>query len=582
MLPARHLARFANALRLHTETIRKRRASTVNRTITIPGCVALIALALSASQGAKAAIIHVGGAGDCDANSLGAAVTQAAATSEADEIRLNIGEAPTYENTALVLTDFGTGAKGALTFAGGFSGCSDTTPSLAQAEIRGTAGEPVVTIGSSSASSVVTFRTVSLLNSGTHGLVISGNSTVTMDKARSDNHGGSGVRISSGAWLDVVNGTLIRHNTTSEWGGGIHCNNATVILNGSSIWENSAASGGGGGIYASNCSVEVLKSIVSGNTAIDGGGIYADQGSDITITGDADVRPTISNNTVTDDGGAVYAKNPGTSIFVTNGRFDGNEAVSRGGALFISEGALLILNADESSCTSYTRCSTMLGNTMSAGGIGTALFAGSGSTSYIAHTYLERNDGGDSLIYVTNAGTAVYLEGLSIWNNAVPFLQDVRDSAFLSSAYISGAHNQYDASGTSTDADVLQVSGATVEMYSSVYQGGSFLGTSGLSGRCLMASISTPLVSGVDHFTLNSAPGFIDAPGGNLRLNSGSPAVDYCDESAYSSIWKDIDMQSRGVDLSANPNGSPGVSGGLFDLGFDEVVDAVFADRFEN
>lgn len=561
----------------------------MNRTITIPGCVALIALALSASQGAKAAIIHVGAAGDCDANSLGAAVTQAAATSEADEIRLNIGEAPTYENTALVLTDFGTGGKGALTFAGGFSGCSDTEPSLAQAEIRGTAGSPVVTVNTSGASSVVTFRRVSLLNSGTHGLVISGNSTVTMDGARSNNHGGSGVRISGGAWLDVINATLIRYNSTTGFGGGIHCNDATVILNSASISDNSAASGGGGGIYASNCSVELLRGSVSSNTAIDGGGIYADDGSAITLTGGTEGRPTLNVNTATDDGGAIYAKNPGTSVFVTNGRFDGNEAVSRGGALFISEGVLFVMNADEASCRPPTSpssvssyCSTILANTMTAGGQGTAIYAASGSTSYLAHTYLEENVGGESLIFVTGAGTAVYLEGLSIWNNAVPFLQDVRDSALLRSAYVSGAHNQYDASGTPTDADVLQVSSATVEMYSSVYQGGSFLGTSGLSGRCLMASISTPLVSGVDHFTLNSAPGFIDAAGGNLRLNSGSPAVDYCDESAYASIWNDIDMQSRGVDLSANPNGSPGVSGGLFDLGFDEIVDAVFADRFEN
>lgn len=583
------LALFADALRMYTKAIHKKRVSPVNKTITIPGCVALVALALSASQGATAAVIHVGGAGDCDANSLGEAVTLAAATSEADEIRLNIGEAPTYENTALVLIDFGTGAKGALTFAGGFSGCSDTTPSLAEAEIRGTVGEPVVTVGSSSASSVVTFRTVSLLNSGTHGLVISGNSTVTMDKARSDNHGGSGVRISSGAWLDAINATLIRNNTTSEWGGGIHCDNATVILNRSSISGNSAASGGGGGIYASNCSVEVLKGLVSSNTAIDGGGIYADQASDITITGEADGRPAINNNTATDDGGAIYAKNPGTSVFVTNGRFDGNEAVRRGGALFIDDGAELIMSANESSCRrptapsfASTRCSTMLSNTMSAGGLGTAIYAGPGSTSYIAHTYLEGNDGGDSLIYVTGTGTEVFLEGLSISNNAVRFLQDVGNNAFLSSAFVSGANNQYDASGTLTDADVLQLGSATAEIYSSVYQGGSFLGTSGLSGRCLMASISTPLVSDVDHFVLNPSPGFIDSASGNLRLTSDSPAVDYCDDTAYSSIWNDIDMQSRGVDLSQNPNGSPGVPGGLFDLGFDELVDAIFADRFEN
>lgn len=558
--------------------------------------MALAVLTMSASQGLMAAVIHVGADPGCDANSLGTAVSQAAATTEADEIRLNFGEGTLYDNTALVLTDFGSGAKGTLTFVGGFSGCSDTTPTPTPVEIRGTASSPVVTVNTASSSSVVTFRHVTLRNSGTSvspvaaGLVISGNSTVTMDNARSTSNWGSGVRVTSGGWLDLINNSRITDNSTGGFGAGIFCQNATVNIIGGSVSDNIAASGGGGGVYASNCFLEVRKDgSISGNTAIDGGGIYADQGSGITITGAADGRPAINNNIATDDGGAIYAKNPGTSVVVTNGRFDGNEAVSRGGALFISEGSLLIMNANASACrrptaapSVPTRCSTILSNTMSAGGLGVALYADSGSTSYIAHSYLEGNDDGDSLVYATGTDTEVYLEGLSIWNNAVEFLQDVRSNAFLSSAYISGANNQYDASGTPTDADILQLSSASVEMYASVYQGGSFLGASGLSGRCLLAGLSTPLVSGVDHFTLSSNPGFRDAAGGDLRLDPGSPAADYCDDSAYTAIWNDVDMQQRGSDLASNPDGAPGVPGGLFDLGFDELVDSLFADRFEN
>jgi len=551
---------------------------------------AAAALALSACQGLAAAVIHVGAGGDCDAGSLGAAVTQAAATPEADEIRLNFGEGTLYDNTSLVLTDFGPGGKGSLTFIGGFGGCSDDTPTPTPVEVRGTAGDPVVTINSVSASSVVVFRHVALQNSGTDGLVISGNSTVTLDNARSLDHGGSGIRVTGiNAWLDLINGSRVTDNTAGGFGGGIFCQGATVNLIAGSVSNNSAASGGGGGIYASNCYLEVQKDgFISGNTAIDGGAIYADQGSTITITGAADGRPAINVNTATDDGGAIYAKNPGTTVFVTNGRFDGNQAVSRGGALFISEDALLVMSANQARCrrptaapTVPTKCSTLIGNSMSTGGQGVAIHAASGSTSYLANTYLEGNEGGDSLVYVTGADTEVYLEGLSVWNNAVAFLQDVRSSAFLTSAFVSGAHNRRDVSGTPTDADVLQISGGNVEFHSSVYQGGSFLGTSGVTGRCLMASISTPLVSAVEHFTLQAAPGFIDAAGGNLRLASDSPAIDYCDDSAYSAIWDDIDMQARGVDLAGNPDGSPGVPGGLFDLGFDEVLDGLFSDRFE-
>jgi hypothetical protein len=101
-------------------------------------------------------------------------------------------------------------------------------------------------------------------------------------------------------------------------------------------------------------------------------------------------------------------------------------------------------------------------------------------------------------------------------------------------------------------------------------------------GRCVMARIASPLVSGIDFFTLNAAPGFINEAGGNLRLALGSPALDYCDDAGYSPTFSDIDIQARGTDLAGNPDGSPGVPGGRFDLGFDELIDTLFADRFED
>jgi predicted outer membrane repeat protein len=493
----------------------------------------------------------------------------------------------------LVLTDFGPGGKGALTFVGAFDDCSDDTPSNNWTYMTGTASEPVVTVNTAGATSVVTFDRVALYGSGTDGLVISGNSTVTMNTAHSWSNGGSGIRITgSGAWLDLINGTSIDWNITDGFGGGIFCQNATVNLFWARIRSNSASSGGGGGIYASNCSLEVHpEGQISGNTAIDGGGIYADQGSSITIIGATHRWANVYNNTATDDGGAIYAKNAGTSVVVTNGDFRGNEAVNRGGVLFMGDGAQLIMNATKTGCswltfgspTDPTRCSTMWSNSMSPGGLGIALYAASGSKSYLGNIFFEGNEGDESLIHAIGAGTEVYLEGHAFWNNPVRYLQAVEDDAFLSSAFISAAHNQYDASGIMTDAEVLMNAGGTVEMYSSVYQGGSFLGLGGLTGRCLMASNSTGMVESVEHFTLTSDPGFVDAAAGNLRLNPDSPAVDYCDDSAYTAFWNDTDMQPRGVDLPGNPNGSPGVSGGLFDLGFDELLpDLVFADRFED
>jgi hypothetical protein len=75
-------------------------------------------------------------------------------------------------------------------------------------------------------------------------------------------------------------------------------------------------------------------------------------------------------------------------------------------------------------------------------------------------------------------------------------------------------------------------------------------------------------------------PRFAAPAQGDLHLHPQSPAVDFCNIAAYAPAHGDGDGQARGFDLGSNPNGTPGVPGGLFDLGFDEVR-PLFADGFE-
>ena len=77
----------------------------------------------------------------------------------------------------------------------------------------------------------------------------------------------------------------------------------------------------------------------------------------------------------------------------------------------------------------------------------------------------------------------------------------------------------------------------------------------------------------------DSACTIFEATAGNLRVSPNSPAVDYCDAFNYLPQHFDGDHEARGFDLSFNANGSPGVAGGLYDLGFDEVR-PLFADGF--
>ena len=59
-----------------------------------------------------------------------------------------------------------------------------------------------------------------------------------------------------------------------------------------------------------------------------------------------------------------------------------------------------------------------------------------------------------------------------------------------------------------------------------------------------------------------------------------SPAVDYCDDSQYPPTTGDSEGEPRGYDHEDNANAVPGVPGGTFDLGADEVW-WFFRDGFE-
>ena len=123
---------------------------------------------------------------------------------------------------------------------------------------------------------------------------------------------------------------------------------------------------------------------------------------------------------------------------------------------------------------------------------------------------------------------------------------------------------------------------ATATLNSSVFYPNLpvFLGSGGALSEvdCLILSNTSGLPGGAT-FISTADPLFANPIVGNLRLRTDSPAVDYCDTLGYAPLHFDGDHEARGFDLASNPNGTPGVNGGLFDLGFDEVR-PLFADGF--
>ncbi|MBI4770350.1 MAG: CSLREA domain-containing protein [Chloroflexi bacterium] len=203
-----------------------------------------------------------------------------------------------------------------------------------------------------------------------------------------DGNGGmTGARvfsIASGAKVRFVR--LVITGGTAPDGGGIY-NNGTLALTGSVVTGNNAI--GGGGVFNDH-TLSLDGSKITGNTAADrGGGIYSPSGSGVVIVHNS----TLADNTA-NHGGGVFAVN-GSSVTIRNSTVSGNLANRSGGGAWMNGGKLVVRNSTVSGNTSVSlgesgggirsegnsmvvvEDSTITANTAAAGG---GIYAGGAST----------------------------------------------------------------------------------------------------------------------------------------------------------------------------------------------------------
>ena len=162
------------------------------------------------------------------------------------------------------------------------------------------------------------------------GAFLEGGASLSLDTCTvSENSGdyGGGIYLWGGASLTVVGSSIEENSATDEHGGGIRCSSgAGVSLTDTDVTDNDA-SNWGGGIAMSGCDLTVVRGTFSGNTAVYSGAI--DSYDDVTLT-DVD----FDNNSVTQDGGAVYVELGGSeTCSISGGSFTNNAAGGRGGAI---------------------------------------------------------------------------------------------------------------------------------------------------------------------------------------------------------------------------------------------------------
>jgi len=287
-------------------------------------------------------------------------------------------------------------------------------------------------------------------------------------------------------------------------GGGVFAEEGGLVSNCTVIGN--VAFGWGGGIYGGH----VQDSLITGNSANGGGGTGGAELRDCQVTsnyassdgggtwGGALLQCVITGNTSSQKGGGAFGSAMRACTVKSNSAFDG------GGAY---QGSLSECLVESNSATndgggtyrSTAELCTYTDNTALDGG---GMYEGTASNCLLAANFATR-DGGGSL------GT------------------DLR------SCTVAGNFVQYGDGGGCSGGEMLN---------SVVYQNTAAVGSNNHSGCTLDYSCTSPHPGGTNN--VPGPPRFVNAAGGDYRLQAGSPCVD--------AGRNDVGMQEA-VDLDGNP-----------------------------
>ncbi|MEM7049960.1 MAG: hypothetical protein AAF604_09875 [Acidobacteriota bacterium] len=547
----------------------------------------------------EAAIYRVGMGPDCDATSIQNAVNLANSVAGAHEIRLTANELFPED---VLIND--AQSDDLLVISGGWLSCGGDARqhrTLVIGSRNGNFWGPFAILSNGVQQRRVILRDLFIV--GENPSDDSTRIAVDISGARVDLenveifHGAPAMRATFGATISVDFRSLIDENVgpdnADQSGGGISCgilsragtgHGVHIQINGR-VLRNRAVNGGG--ISASEgCTIALGPgALVAQNRASDnGGGIFLATGADLFAGGDAVAATRIQEN-LADFGGGIYLQGAGTTAQASNLEIHDNEALFGGGGVAVVDGAALRLNRSSSvACPEAPFCNTLVGNRCDALN-GSALYVDSGGRAELSRGFVNENYGSGSpgpVMRANGPSSRILLEGMAFWNNRGSAVLEAANGAQVEAGFLSLARNAWLVNGggqtLAWSFAASSSSGATIDIQASILEDTRGSEGPGNTGWCLLMDDATNMVAGVS--VVGADPRFVDPDGGNLHLDSTSPAIDFCNEN-FLPTWTDIDLQQRGYDSAGNINGI-----GTFDLGFDEFIGAVgnreiFDDGFE-
>ncbi len=430
-------------------------------------------------------------------------------------------------------------------------------------------------------------------------------------------------------------------NEADERGGAIACINPWSIVGGvtfrtgaSLISGNSAQRGGG--LSSMGCSATIRAggptddgvptAGIVGNHADYGGGIHADSGAVVVVSaaadavygGDPDNAAIIRDNEAV-HGAGIYAQDDDTLVFLLQAVIADNTVLAddgdggHGGGILATLGsgvAFLELPGEgpcrdgwsQGSLVHEPPCNRMDGN--HAEGSGGAAAARNGAAIALNNVYLTGNTasgapGGSVARAYNDEAYGDLPEARVTLSNALLAGNSGADHVLLAESggqvrvgWSTLSHNTFTPIGGSVlhaRADAGRL--ATVSVAGSIVWGTqtwglastSGAGSTSVSAHCVIGYMDAASsgLSPVNYYS-HVDPEFRDTAAGDFHLQSGSPAINYCDEYNDPPEW-DLDYRSRGQSHGHPPSPAPGAQpGGTYDLGaFVAFVDELFSDRFE-
>ena len=523
---------------------------------------AVITAGIACGSGtASAAIFSVGADAACSYHTVEQAIAGAAANgSAADEIRLLTG--------AVSLSARLNVNAQSLQLIGGFASCLDAAPSgitelsasLGAVAIHAVDGSPT-TVGLQHLHLSATAGRVVDIDGPATVTVLDTQLTSGLASGAGEAGDGGGLRLRGAAAQVILGaGTLVQGNHADGRGGGVYCDGgATLRLDvGSSIDGNQSA-GDGGGVFADHCILvdssggalfpgANFAGVVNNTAGAAGGGMYLSQTS-VTGEGTNDLNRIAGNHAAR--GGGLYITGSDSNVTVANFILENNSADGEGGALYVSQGAVVNLGRHSTVCKgSAAYCARITGNSAAHG---SALYADAGAQTKLQQIEISVNPAGlgGAAIDSRDANTRTLLEGAILYGHAPQPATHTQGSASLQAAFISSYAN-----GGAFD---LGADGH-VALFSSVIQDNVFLlppsGTTSLFADCSIVKENSsfpPDLDGIE--VLDDPPALFKNPAiGDLRPRPQSRAIDRCDTFFYPPTTLDVFGFARGFDVPSVQN----------------------------